>query len=197
MNPLDMTLSEVRIAKNGVSVFLPSLDRIIELFLERFKGQSCLNDDSNEDDVSMEFKESFFKLMEARNLAAESIALLDDFCRSLEFVKSQELQYVDSGQIVQRENMHEFLMENVSVGCEGEWRILFETIPPNIPNLICYSNGKILYRSTLKDVSDHAHKTYEHNKDFDKNDLFPKDCLAEKTAFALLTPENNLVKVVG
>jgi len=195
MNPIELTLSEVRILSAESIKVRRHFDEAIELFLKRFKGQDCLNGDIEEDDVSMEFKESFFKLMEAKNLISESVSLTNDFCRSLEFIKDQEVNYRDSGQHVRSERLHEFLMENVSVGGETEWQMLFKMPPQDIPNMICYMDGGVFYRATLGEVCKMYHRTVEYSDTFDANDFFPEGCWAEINAFALVTSNDEVVKV--
>ena len=195
MNPIELTISEVKTATANCIKVRRQFEEAVDNFMQRFKGQDCLNNDVEEDDVSMEFKESFFKLMEAKNLLSDSVALANEFCRSLEFVKSQEVNYRDSGQYTRTERLHEFLMENVSIGGESEWKMLFRVPPQNIANMICYMDGNVFYRASLEDVRLMYHETVGYSNTFDGNDFFPEGCWAEVNAFALVTPENAIVRI--
>ena len=191
MNEIDSTIHGIIKLKNIVAKFNDEFDSSIKVFLNKFNGKG--SDVSHEDDaISMELKETFFRLMEVKDLINTVDSLLVSSEKSLNYAKDDSEEYKTSDIFVKRADVHDFLLENVERGDEGEWALIFDSAYDTASSVFQFDG--ILYHEISLDWIISANYTVT---DLSESDVFfPSNGWEEQNVKMIKTSEGKLIKVV-
>lgn len=191
MNEIEPTIYGISKLEKEIKAFQDNSNTILKRFLDKFSGKNS-DVTKYDDDVSLELKETFLRLMEVKELTETIRSLLSYSHKSLQFAKNSEVSYSSSDEFVYRSDMHDFLVERVLRGDESEWALVFNT-SSNLGTSKFVLDGIIYSEATLDIIFD----SHFPGKDIlDSDLLFPEDCLEEKKAVMIRTNDNELIKIV-
>jgi len=191
MNEIDSTIHGIVKLKQIVGKFNEEFDSNIKTFLKKFNNDG---DEADHEDnaISLELKETFFRLMEAKEFIDTVDSLLTASQQSLSYTKKNSEIYKSASIFVKKNNVHDFLIENIEIGDEGEWSLVFD-FSHDLPSSVFQLNGILYHEINLCDIiiANYPNALIDITGEF-----FPKCGWEEQNIKMIKTNEDKLITVI-